>query len=162
MKEFIVNFANFNEWANRKIAIWLLSVDKNLLDQKVESSFPSIFATVQHILSAQTFWTAFVSNDLDEHFIWSKNMEDIHVVINELTTQSSAMSKKIASFSEYQFMEKLDLNMPWCKNKLARYEYIIHCINHSTYHRGQMITMARNVGIKDNIPNTDYNFFHTV
>jgi len=36
-----------------------------------------------------------------------------------------------------------------------------HCINHGTYHRGQIITIARNIGITDP-PTTDYNYYNMV
>lgn len=34
---------------------------------------------------------------------------------------------------------------------------LIHCANHSTYHRGQLVTMLRQVGVAP--PNTDYTQF---
>ena len=36
-----------------------------------------------------------------------------------------------------------------------RSKMIHHCMNHSTYHRGQIVTMARNFGLTDT-PSTDY------
>ncbi len=36
-----------------------------------------------------------------------------------------------------------------------RYEIIHHGLNHSTYHRGQIVTIARNLGITDPLP-TDF------
>jgi len=36
-------------------------------------------------------------------------------------------------------------------------ELFIHCANHSTYHRGQIVTMLRQVGVAP--PNTDYTQF---
>jgi uncharacterized damage-inducible protein DinB len=38
---------------------------------------------------------------------------------------------------------------------VPRFEFLQHCINRSTYHRGQIITIARNAGIT-NPPITDY------
>lgn len=34
-----------------------------------------------------------------------------------------------------------------------------HCTNHSTYHRGQLITLARQLGIKKEVPSTDLLYF---
>jgi uncharacterized damage-inducible protein DinB len=31
---------------------------------------------------------------------------------------------------------------------------VMHCMNHSTYHRGQLVTMYRQLGLKE-IPSTD-------
>jgi len=35
----------------------------------------------------------------------------------------------------------------------------MHVINHGTYHRGQIITMARSLGVTHGIPKTDYNLY---
>ena len=51
--------------------------------------------------------------------------------------------------------------MPLAKNDFNRYDYILHIINHSTFHRGQIVTMSRAIGITDGIVNTDYNMFNT-
>lgn len=38
----------------------------------------------------------------------------------------------------------------------AKYDFMMHVINHNTYHRGQIVTIARMLGVFENIPNTDY------
>jgi len=42
--------------------------------------------------------------------------------------------------------------------KLTLYETVMHVMNHSTYHRGQLVTMMRTLGIKT-IPQTDFMVF---
>jgi len=32
-------------------------------------------------------------------------------------------------------------------------------MNHSTYHRGQMITLARQLGLKEGVPSTDLLYY---
>jgi uncharacterized damage-inducible protein DinB len=41
----------------------------------------------------------------------------------------------------------------------AQYEMLAHVFNHNTYHRGQLITMLRQVGVTD-LPQTDLIFFY--
>ncbi len=38
-------------------------------------------------------------------------------------------------------------------------QYGLHVFNHSTYHRGQIVTIGRGLGYKD-APMTDYNFYN--
>jgi len=45
------------------------------------------------------------------------------------------------------------------KGEYSRAELTQHCINHSTYHRRQLITIARSIGIDKNLPSTDFFFF---
>jgi uncharacterized damage-inducible protein DinB len=51
-----------------------------------------------------------------------------------------------------------------CMNQVlnfAKYEYLLRVVNHGTYHRGQIVTMGRNIGTTD-ASNTDYNFYNIV
>ena len=69
------------------------------------------------------------------------------------------MSKYVKKLSGTDLEKVVKLDAPWAKGELARYEFIQHMINHSTYHRGQLVTMGRVLGITD-APGTDYNFFN--
>ncbi len=161
LKKLIDNYAAFNWWANKNIVIWLQSLDTPLLYQQMPSSFTSIDYTLQHILRTQKFWLAFVCEKDLSTFSWTVFENEVERILDEIKTQSEEMHKSISSFSEDQLLAKLRLDMPWAKNQLSRYEYILHVINHSTYHRGQIVAMARNFGINEHIPATDYNFFNS-
>ncbi len=83
-------------------------------------------------------------------------MED---VVNGLLTQSALWEEWVKNTSEmmlvhvYAFQNsKKDLF------KQPVYETVMHVINHSTYHRGQLVTMMRTLGVKT-IPQTDFSVF---
>ena len=156
----ISNYSSFNEWANNKIADWLTGLDKEILYRKTPSSFDTIDHTLQHILRVQKFWLAFISEQDTSNFNWAVREGEVENILSELKTVSNQMKEKFTSFTGAELSHTLELNMPWAKNNLSRYEYVIHVINHSTYHRGQIITMARSLGINEDIVNTDYNFFN--
>ncbi|HRG57970.1 MAG TPA: DinB family protein [Bacteroidia bacterium] len=160
LKKLIQNYSAFNTWANHRIAQWLMSLDESLLHQTTASSFPSIDLTVQHMLRTQKFWTAFVCENEVDHFDWSVKKADAKLIIHELEMNSTQMEGVFNEFNEAGLEKILHLRMPWAKNDLNRYEYMIHVINHSTYHRGQIVTMARSLGISEGIVNTDYNIFN--
>ncbi len=61
--------------------------------------------------------------------------------------------------TEDDLLEKVYLDTPWVKGEMPRYEFLQHVFNHSTYHRGQVVTIGRNIDITD-APMTDYNFFN--
>ncbi len=71
------------------------------------------------------------------------------------------METDFGAFEETDLLTELHLDTPWAKNRLPRYEYIVHVVNHSSFHRGQLVTMARQLGIDKDIPNTDYNIYNT-
>jgi uncharacterized damage-inducible protein DinB len=160
LQKFIHNYASFNSWANSEFADWLQKVDEQLLYQQVPSSFSSIDSTVQHILRVQKFWAAFISLKDVSQFDWSVKEKQALMNVTELKWQSAAMKDEFLNYGENDLTEEITLDMPWAKNRLSRYEYIVHAINHSTFHRGQIITIARGIGLTENLPSTDYNFFN--
>lgn len=153
------NYASYNEWANHKIANWLNDQNEELLYKETPSSYKSIDHTLQHILKAQTFWLSFITETELTGFSWRMTDGVVKEILNELKNNSSAMKRDFTAFSEAELNKNLILNTRWAQNELCRYEYILHVINHTTYHRGQLITMARCLGITEGVPNTDYNMF---
>lgn len=161
LKKLIENYSSFNSWANHRMADWLLGLEDSLLEKHSPSSFPSINLTVQHLLRTQKFWTAFTGENDVSNFDWSVKEGEAKIFIRELVLNSEQMAHVFTNYSEADLNKELHLRMPWAQNNLSRFEYIIHVINHSTYHRGQIVSIARNLGIVNHIPGTDYNIFLT-
>ena len=157
----IGNYASFNEWANHKIVDWLSGLDREYLYKETSSSYTTIDYTLQHILRTQRFWILFISEESTTGFNWSVREKDVDNILSELKLVSAEMKDKFSAFPEEELLKILHFNMPWAKNDLQRYEYILHIINHGTFHRGQIVTMARALGIDEGIVNTDYNMFRT-
>ena len=160
LSKLTTNYASFNEWANTTIVQWLKTVDSALLYKQTLSSFTSIDYTLQHMLRTQNFWVAFINEQDTSKINWAIRENEVEKIMNEILISSEKLSSVCSSFTEESLETTLHLNMPWAKNNLSRYEYIIHIVNHSTFHRGQIITMARSLGMSTGIPNTDYNIFN--
>jgi uncharacterized damage-inducible protein DinB len=160
LKNLISNYAAFNEWANTQIVTWLKMLDKELLYKKTSSSYPSIDYTLQHILRGQKFWFLFITGQDTSNFNWSVYEGEVDRIMEDLLTSSAAMKKAYSAFSEKELLEVLNLEVPWAKNSRSRYDYIVHIINHGSFHRGQIVTMARSIGVTEGIVNTDYNIFN--
>jgi uncharacterized damage-inducible protein DinB len=157
----ISNCAAFNEWANHRIVDWLQSIDRQILYRETPSSFTTIDYTLQHILRTQRYWLLFISGKDTSDFDWAVREHEVDNILSELKTVSTQMKEVFSSFSESELLETLHYDMPWAKNDLSRYEYIMHIINHGTFHRGQIVTMARCLGLTEGIVNTDYNIFNS-
>jgi uncharacterized damage-inducible protein DinB len=159
MKELLDQYTAFNLWANKSITDLILSLDVEQHRQKVESSFPSLYATVLHMWVAETAWWQRVK--LQEKIIIpaetdNPSMQDI---VQGLLLQSAQWEEWVNNSSE--MMLKQEYSFQNSKNeqfKQAIYETVLHVINHSTYHRGQLVTMMRSLGVKT-IPQTDFMVF---
>jgi len=50
------------------------------------------------------------------------------------------------------------IKTPWVEDEIPVYEVLLHAFNHSTYHRGQVITMGRQLGFEDGIMTDFYEY----
>lgn len=162
LQNLVSNYVSFNYWANERIVQWLQPLDEAILYQPVVSSFTSIDYTLQHILQAQNFWLQFIVGNNVSNFNWAVREGEVKSILSELVQSSLEIKNKFSAFTSDELLTPLELNMTWAKNQLSRYEYMMHVINHSTFHRGQIITMARGLDITEDVPNTDYNIFNSM
>jgi uncharacterized damage-inducible protein DinB len=155
LKKIISSYARYNHWANEKMTQWLKTLEGNILYKETPSSFGSIDFTMQHMNRAQNFWYAVITEayvtKLDETIKF--NAADI--TINDLLAGSKQMLNKFNTYTEEELLKQLSSN----DMVQSRYEYILHAINHNSYHRGQIVTMGRCLGVVNNVPAMDYDVF---
>jgi uncharacterized damage-inducible protein DinB len=159
LQKLMTNYAEFNLWANRTMVQWLQTKPEELLDKKVPSSYPSIIGTIVHIWNTEVFWLQ-VLQVATPPPVFTDGFEGSNEdAMKAFINQSEQFADYIGSLSESDLLEICTLDASWMSGQLPKYEFIQHCLNHSTYHRGQIITIGRNIGITDP-PMTDYNYYN--
>ena len=153
----MMDYANYNAWANEQLTDWLSTKPLEMMDVEVPSSFNTIKKTLIHIWKTQAFWL----NMLAELAHSEEEEEDelsIVDVLDGLKRHSLTMALFIKSLEFSDFENEVSVNTPWFNSLQPRHELIMHAMNHSTYHRGQVVTMGRILSWTD-APMTDYNFY---
>jgi uncharacterized damage-inducible protein DinB len=162
LQKLLSNYAGYNLWANTTIAEWLKLKPIAFLEKEVPSSYPCIAKTIQHLLETEKFWHSVLQATPEQQPArWQKVDCTNEEVVFEMVKQSENLSAYVIALSEEQLLAPCQLDTSWMKGQQPRFEFIQHCINHSTYHRGQVITISRNIGLTDP-PNTDYNYYNMV
>lgn len=160
LKKIMTNYANYNLWVNQQFANWLSEKSDDLLHKEVPSSYSSIAKTLNHIWETEEYWYSIIS----ETGVFEKK-ENVDLNKNEIfkrLLQSSAkLAEYINSLSDKQLAKEIKIDNPWFQCELPLSEYLLQVVNHGTYHRGQIVTIGRNIGITD-ASNTDYNFYNVV
>lgn len=156
LQKLMYNYADYNLWANKTLIDWVKTKPEELLNKEVPSSFPSIIKTFAHLLDTEKFWLLVLQGAKPT---WTEFMGTNEEVESGLLNESENFRNYVHSLSEATLLEECLLDTPWAKGKLPKYEFIQHCLTHAAYHRGQVITIARNVGLTDP-PNTDYNYYN--
>ena len=156
LQKLMNNYADYNLWANKTLIEWLKTKPAELLNKEVPSSFPSLIKSLAHLLDTERFWLLVLKGAKPA---WNNFEGTNEETLTGLLKESENFANYIHSLSESDLMEKCQLDTPWAKGPLPKYEFIQHCFNHGAYHRGQIITIGRNLGLTD-APNTDYNYFN--
>ncbi|AXY76716.1 damage-inducible protein DinB [Paraflavitalea soli] len=151
------DLATYNCWAITRLTDWLKSKPAVLLEASAASSFPGIKATLLHIWEVEREWMGHLQqrpNGLQQGID-----DDLTTVLNRLVEQAADFSKYVQSLTEEEVQEDCYCQL-WFSETICRprFEIIQHCLNHSTYHRGQVVTIGHQVGLKD-APMTDYMFY---
>jgi uncharacterized damage-inducible protein DinB len=160
LQKLTTNYASFNLWANQTLIEWIKTKPSEVLDKEVASSFPSIIKTIIHIWDTERFWLCILKGVPPPNSFRRMEFEGTaDEAMEGLLNESRNFAAYVNTLSENDMLEKCYLDTPWVKGELPKYEFIQHAMNHSTYHRGQVITIGRNVGLTD-APMTDYNYYN--
>jgi len=160
----LTDYAVYNAWANRQLVDWLGTKPVERMEEEVPSSFPTIKKTLLHIYKTQLFFLDVIkkqqkSYDEDAASFYEEDpVMTVPQLFDHIVGQSEALASFVQILNEDGLLEKVRTTTPWFASDQPRYELIQHCMNHSTYHRGQIITVGRNLGMTD-APMTDFNFY---
>ncbi|GAB2698297.1 DinB family protein [Mucilaginibacter koreensis] len=159
-KDYFAVLAAYNRWADQKAMNWLSAIDHEAWQRLNPSSFSSVRQTAIHIASAEKIWVDFwtgtatpvylsavFSGDKDELIaIWRKAGEDL---VNF-----------ISNYPENELDRPVNFVYPnGSTGQMPYYQSFAHVVNHSTYHRGQLITLLHQVGFSE-LSSTDLATFY--
>lgn len=150
------NYANYNFWANKTLVNWLRTKPESLLEQEMPSSFSSIKKTISHILECQQYWLSIIQKT-EASFEGAGGSLD--VVLDTFVKQSEEFAAFVDTMTAEQVTNPTLITSQWFQCDFANFEYIMQVMNHSTYHRGQITSIGRQLGFTD-APMTDYNFYN--
>ena len=154
--DILIEKAKYNLWANQRIVAVLSGLEQEQLIQKIESSFAGVYPTIFHIWNAENIWlerlqgislNSWPSRDVNDKDNLQKFIQTSKLFLEFLEKNHR---QKEFPFSEISYSS---LKGDFMNN--SAYEIVFHCFNHSSYHRGQIVTMLRQLGVT-NILSTDF------
>ena len=159
MKSLLNSYCAYNVWANKAIIEVLGRISPELVDKHMGGSFPTIRKTIYHIWDAQVIWLTRLQGSSPTNWP-SADFDDDFAGYDLYFLQQSEDFARYISTRPDQFFEDMcfyqALNGTEYQSRHA--DIILHCMNHGTYHRGQIINYLRAMGITD-LPHTDYIFY---
>ena len=148
MKELFAQYAAYNLWANRLLLTLIEMLPEAQQTAVIESSFPSLFKTALHLLDAESIWWQRIK--LQEIILRPSDTVngDFTAVSKALQQQDKQWLDWITACNDHGFLhEFIYFDSKKQRFKQPVYQVLLHLFNHSTYHRGQLVTMLRQLGI---------------
>jgi uncharacterized damage-inducible protein DinB len=151
----IKKYAAYNLWANERLIECMGSINAELLNAEVNSSFKSIRKTLYHIYDAESIWHARLSDN--PSVVWPPSQHFSELDLPSVTLQASKNLVALVSNADENFFKS---NTSYRNTKGEAYlnnneEILHHVFNHSAFHRGQIVTLLRQLGATE-IPSTDF------
>ena len=156
MKAVLKQMAAYNGWASQQLVQAILSLPEDKQVQELPSSFSSLQKTILHMWDAESIWWQRLK--LQERI--ERPSDQFRGSMKEAAEGLQAQSRlweewvnnatdlQLEHVFQYQTFDKTQYKQPvW--------QMLVHVFNHSTYHRGQLVTMLRQLGVA-RVPGTDF------
>lgn len=141
-------------WADRLTLGALRGVRPDDLTREAGVSFGSLLGTLVHTLSTQRRWLARFAGQAELPHLDRAVFPDLLTWIVAWEDAAAGVEAFLASLSD----EQLDRPISWSpadgeRVTLLLWQAVLHLVNHSTYHRGQVVSLLRQMGYPP--PSTD-------
>jgi uncharacterized damage-inducible protein DinB len=156
LKELLLNYVTYNLWANKRLCGVIKELTPELWNKELKSSFKTIKLTLLHIWDAQLIWHLRLEGNSLTTWPSETFRGTNEELIEHLLKQSSLFIDYIKQKSDSELNQRCSFTDLRGNNHNIKISDILqHCMNHSTFHRGQLVTMLRELGVKKLIQ-TDY------
>ncbi|MCF0064729.1 hypothetical protein MUK70_04315 [Dyadobacter chenwenxiniae] len=155
LKSYFIELAEFNNWADNRVISWLTQITDEQWNQVAISSFGSVRDTAVHIVSAKKIWLDFWTDAPNPVYLsadFTGTKEELIAIWKRASTELKFF---IDNYPKKNYGNEISVIKP--NGELISMEFrktFPHMINHSTYHRGQLVTLLRQSGFF-NLSNTD-------
>ena len=153
MKELLLKYARYNQWANDKLMTAIKANAPELVEKEIASSFDSIRKTALHMADAEYIWhlrltggtPGIMPSKAPNAGIDTLSLTN-RLLIDFIDSQDETFFKQSSSYRNLK-------GDPYTTHNFA---ILWHVFNHGTFHRGQIVTMLRNGGYSAPLDPTDF------
>lgn len=148
----------FNRWANDRILDAVSPLNLNEFTRDLRTSHVSVRGTLVHMLWAEWIWFRRWEGESPKILISDDEYEDVEAI----ASQWHDLDRERQRFLETLTDAGLERVFGYENRQDEHWEYSLvssmqHVVNHSSYHRGQVVTLLRQLGKTP--PATDFLVF---
>jgi uncharacterized damage-inducible protein DinB len=134
----------FNAWANQRILGAVEPLTTEQFTQPLVSSFTSVRDTLVHIYGAERIWLKRLQGSAITGFAEGKDFPEFA----GLRTKWAELEERVHNYASKISQAELDevveyKTFSFGHARTPRWQMIQHVVNHGNYHRGQVVTLLR-------------------
>jgi uncharacterized damage-inducible protein DinB len=142
----------YNRWANARLMAAAAALPQDEFTRDLGASFGSLRGTLLHIFAGERLWL--------QHWLdGTRPQFDLDAYPDAAAVERiwNTWEAERAAFGESLTDERLASRIAVREHEYALADLVQHILNHSTYHRGQVTILLRQLGHTP--PATDYRLF---
>jgi len=140
----------YNTWATRRIFEALASLPPGDYTRDLKSSFASIHATLAHIVGADRIWLARWRGESGVGMLKGEDVPSLAELRKLWEKVEAERTQFLAGLQDDDLTREIVVKPSGGGQQYVHrlLETLQHAVDHSSYHRGQIVTMMRQVNVK--------------
>lgn len=134
-------------WADRQLLKAVRNVRAEDLTRDAGVSFSSLLGTMSHMLGAQKLWMSRLLGRPLDHVQGPGDFPDLLSWIGAWEENASGVGAFLAGLTDEQLAAPISwTSLKGVPHNRPLWQPVLQMVNHSTYHRGQAISLIRQMG----------------
>ena len=146
-RAFIRELYSYNHWANQRAMAAASKLKTDTFTRNLGNSFSSVRDTLAHIMAAEWIWLERWNGRSPTALLGAADFPTPGALAKRWTEIQKAQN----AFLDALTPERLQANLTYTNTEGQSFAYplwqqTVHVVNHSSYHRGQITTLLRQLG----------------
>jgi uncharacterized damage-inducible protein DinB len=137
----------YNSWATNRVFESLIKVPENDYHRDLKSSHRCIHGTLTHLIGAEKIWLSRWIGKPETSMLSGKEVLSLTALKEIWEDVAARTAKFVARLDDEKLLSTFNFTTSQGKTLTHVYQHALqHLVNHSTYHRGQIAALMRQVG----------------
>jgi uncharacterized damage-inducible protein DinB len=138
---------DYNTWANKRIFDAVSNLTPEQYTRDMQSSYRSVGDTFVHVISVEWIYQQRVNGDSPKSLWSSLDFPTVPKLREEWVKLIERQMAFTDNLTEEQLKTPITyINLAGEPHEYSLWQILQHVVNHSSYHRGQITTMLRQLG----------------
>ncbi|HTK82918.1 MAG TPA: DinB family protein [Bacteroidota bacterium] len=146
----IHNLYEYNYWANHRLLDIVEALTPDQFTKELGSSHGGVQGTLVHAMGAEEIWLRRWKGESPSTFYSTEDFPTQESLINNWEKVEMEMMGFCHMLKEDKDLERVVAykNLKGDQFSQPLWQLMQHLVNHSSYHRGQLVTMLRQLGVQ--------------